>query len=438
MAKTRTPSHTKGVTGQTHEFKLGKWHVTPLRGVIHGPDGNRRITPKSMDVLLCLARRPGEVVDRDTFQEEVWQGRVFSDDPLNKCIAELRRQLGDRSGSRDYIETIPKRGYRLVAEVTPIAESMPTDTRTGFRRHLRIASLVVLLGFAALGVWRFWENMVPRGDITIAVLPFANLSQSGKQYFADGVHEELIGELSQGDALAVRSRASTLQYREREKPLTDIARELGVDVIVDGSVRQDGDTVRVSAQLVQADADRNLWAGSIEKSLTVASLFSIQNEIALEIADALKVRLGDETSAAAEQLPTDNIDAYDAFMLGKFHYRRQLPGDIRESVVRFERYRSAGPGFRRGLGLARVRVQPRGDQCRLSDTERGVSQRTRCSASRAGTRTGVGHGAIDLWATFAPSTTAIGSVPLPTSNAPCNSIRTTAARFGVSRTSTRW
>lgn len=346
MAKLRSPSHTKLVnTDRHHEFKLGKWHVTPLRGVIHGADGSRRITPKSMDVLLCLVRRPGEVVDRETFQEEVWHGRAFGDDPLNKCIAELRRQLGDRAGSREYIETIPKRGYRLVAKITPIGEPVPRSRRKGFRRHLRTIALTGLFAFAALGLWRLSEDVTPRGDISIAVLPFANPGESDKQYFADGVHEELIGELSQGDALAVRSRTSTLQYRDRNKPLLDIARELGVDVIVDGSVRQDGDTVRVTTQLIQADSDANLWAGSIEKSLSVASLFSIQNEIAQEIASALKVTLGDDAHSGEARLPTDNIQAYDAFMLGKFHYRRQLPGDIRESVTRFEQAVALDPRF---------------------------------------------------------------------------------------------
>lgn len=329
------------------EFQLGDWHVTPLRGLISSPDGHRRITPKAMDVLLCMAKRPGEVVDRETFQEEVWQGRVFSDDPLNKCIAELRRQLGDRSGARAYIETIPKRGYRLVAEVTPVGEAAAPATRErkGLTRHLRAIALAILVVFAGFGIWRLTEDVVPGGGIAIAVLPFENLSESGKQYFADGVHEELIAELSQGNALAVRSRTSTLQYRDREQALLDIANALSVDVVVDGSVREDGETVRVTAELIDAGSDENLWAGSIEKSLSVASLFEIQSEIAQEIATALKVTLGNDDTPRQERLPTENLDAYDAFMLGKFHYRRQLPGDIRESVLRFEQAVALDPGF---------------------------------------------------------------------------------------------
>ena len=340
------PSHTTAVTDQPNEFQLGAWHVTPLRGVIHGPDGSRRLTPKAMDVLLCLAKRPGEVVDRETFQRDVWHGRAFSDDPLNKCIAELRRQLGDTAGSRGYIETIPKRGYRLVAEVTPLgATTAAGDRKDRPLRYVRLAALLVLCGFAAVGVYRLSNDGAPSDDIAVAVLPFTSVGETEKQYFADGVHEELIGELSQNASLSVRPRASTLMFRERSRSLGDIASELGVNVIVDGSVRQEGDTVRVAAQLIATDSNENLWAGSIERSLSVASLFSIQHEIAREIAGALNVTLLEEPPPRGTELPTDSIAAYDAFMLGKFHYRRQLPGDIRESVVRFERAVELDPGF---------------------------------------------------------------------------------------------
>lgn len=335
------------MTDQHHEFKLGDWHVTPLRGIIHGPDGSRRLTPKAMDVLLCLAKQPGEVVDRDTFQREVWQGRAFSDDPLNKCIAELRRQLGDTAGSRAYIETIPKRGYRLVASVAPLGTpaAAAAERKEPPIGYLRLAALLVLCGLAALGVLKLSDDVTPSDDIAVAVLPFTSVGEAEKQYFADGVHEELIGELSQNDALSVRPRASTLSFRGRERSLVDIARELGVSVIVDGSVRQEGDTVRVAAQLISADDDENLWAGSIERSLSVASLFSIQHEIAREIAAALNVTLLDDPPPRDTELPTRSIEAYDAFMLGKFHYRRQLPGDIRESVIRFERAVALDPNF---------------------------------------------------------------------------------------------
>lgn len=318
-----------------NEFMIGEWHVTPLRGVIQGPDGSRRITPKAMDVLQCLARRPGEVVDRDTFLAEVWDGRAFSDDPLNKCIAELRRQLGDRAGQGGYIETIPKRGYRLVAEVRPIGETPPKAESRSTRRYLRVAALALLVVLAAFGAWRLSQDLVPEGNVAIAVLPFDSFGIPEQSWFADGVHENLIAKLSGGTAFDVRSRTSTLQYRDRSQTLPQIASELGVDIVVEGSVRQDGDTVRVTAQLVRATDDQNLWAATIEKTRSVENLFAIQDEIADEIARAMKINFV-SSSGSDDVLPTDNFDAYESFLLGKFHYRRKLPGDIEQSVLRFE------------------------------------------------------------------------------------------------------
>ena len=327
-----------------HEFRLGRWHVKPLRGVIQSETETLRITPKAMDVLVCLARHRGEVVGRDIFLQEVWDGRAFGDAPLNKCIAELRKQLGDRDGSREYIETISKRGYRLVADVELIGEPAVEAPSPETHSKSRIAALVVLIVLAAVGVWHLSQEVVPPEDTTVAVLPFVNLNDEDRQYFADGVHEELINELSVSNDLIVRSRTSTLRYRDSDRSIPDIADDLDVDVIIEGSVRREGDSVRVSAQVIQAESDENLWAGSVERSLSVADLFSIQGEVALEIANALKVTLGDD-AAAAKLLPTANLDAYDAFILGKFHYRRKLPGDIRESVLQFEKAIALDPQF---------------------------------------------------------------------------------------------
>ncbi|MDX1518290.1 MAG: tetratricopeptide repeat protein, partial [Woeseiaceae bacterium] len=271
-------------------------------------------------------------------------GRAFSDDPLNKCIAELRRQLGDRAGAGGYIETIPKRGYRLAVDVQPIGAEPPKAESRSTRRMLRAGALSVLLALAAFGIWRLSQDIAPSGDVSIAVLPFDSVGDPEQTYFADGVHENLIARLSRAGVFDVRSRTSTLQYRDRSKSLPQIADELGVDKIVEGSVRQDGDTVRVTAHLVRASDDHSLWSATIEKSRTVANLFEIQDEIADEVARALHVDSSVQSPADAP-LPTDNFAAYEAFLLGKFHYRRKLTGDIEQSVLRFEEATHLDPEF---------------------------------------------------------------------------------------------
>lgn len=333
------------------EFRLGDWQVTPLRGVLHGPAGSRRLTPKAMDLLLCLANHSGDVVERDTLLREVWGGRAFSDDPLNKAIAELRRQLGDDRGAPVYIETIPKRGYRLVAEVKPIGGSSGNTSpvnRSHANRWYQVAAsiaLVALLIMLALQ-YRSTVSSSRNGSISIAVLPFELLSSAeSKEYFADGIHEELISALSQNPRLDVRSRTSTLTYRNSELAIPGIADELEVDVILEGTVRQERDRVRVTAQLLDGETDSHLWSAIYEETLTVAELFAIQNKMALEISGALELTLATADDALPGDLPTDNLAAYDHFMLGKYHYRRQLPGDIEQSVQNLEVAVALDPEF---------------------------------------------------------------------------------------------
>ena len=326
------------------EFRLGDWQVTPLRGVLHGPAGARKLTPKAMDLLLCLVRHGGDVVSRDTLVAEVWQGRAFSDDPINKAIAELRRELGDRRDAPKYIETIPKRGYRIVAEIAPIGQQAVArnDAQASDKGGKRLYQVIAAGALLMLAITIFLQlgNQAHRPvdhNASIAVLPFEVLSSAdSKEYFADGMHEELIAALSQQRSLSVRSRTSTLQYRDTDLSIPEIADELNVDVILEGSVRQEGNRVRVTAQLLHAASDSHLWSENFEAELSVEELFSIQNSIALAISNALQVTLNDPAQTLAADLPTTHLAAYDHFMLGKYHYRRQLPGDIALAVDHLE------------------------------------------------------------------------------------------------------
>ena len=333
------------------DFWLGEWQVTPLRGVLHRDGESRRLTPKAMDLLLCLLRNHGDVVERDALLDEVWQGRAQSDEPLNKCIAEIRRQFGDERASPSYIETIPKRGYRLIADYRPIG-GIPNDdsapqvsSRTSWLRYLAVAAVGGVAIFLAARI--IDVDRSPESDIvSLAVLPFEVLSaDASKEYFADGMHEELISALSKSRALDVRSRTSTLLYRDTQLALPAIGEALNVNMLVEGTVRQAEDTVRVSVQLVDVERDSQLWSGNYEQTLSVAEIFSIQNEIAREISTALQVTLAAPALALEQSLPTNNLQAYDFFMLGKYHYRRQLPGDIKQSVDNFEAAVALDPDF---------------------------------------------------------------------------------------------
>lgn len=228
----------------------------------------------------------------------------------------------------------------------------PAVRRAGRRRFDR---LVIAVFAVALAYLAFDKFVLQRGDesesgsqaaLAIAVLPFQTLGEeAGREYFTDGVHEELIARLSQIQSLAVRSRTSVMPYRERSQSLGQIAQALAADMIVEGSVRHVGQRVKVSAQLIDARTDRNLWTGSFDAELTVQNLFNIQAQAAREIAGALETKLSTSGRPANAELPTENLEAYDRFLLGKYHYRKSRLDDLRLSVEYLESAVALDPEF---------------------------------------------------------------------------------------------
>ena len=258
-------------------FRLGEWQIRPLEGLLAGPSTSR-VTPKSMDALLCLARNAGEVVPRDELVRSVWGERAVSDEPLTRCIAELRRAFDDTRSNPDYILTIPKRGYQLLK-----MPELPADTsaskdagipglqdsyRQSGSKYLRIAALSVIVAvIVAVIALRVPGDRAEQpaavgalnSENSIAVLPFANMSSDGSQeYFSDGISEELLNLLSQNPRLRVISRTSAFSYKGRRVDLPTIAAELNTAYVLDGSVRKSGERVRITAQLIDARSDSQL------------------------------------------------------------------------------------------------------------------------------------------------------------------------------------
>ncbi|RLA27364.1 MAG: hypothetical protein DRQ63_06055, partial [Gammaproteobacteria bacterium] len=246
----------------------------------------------------------------------------------------LRQALGESVECPAYIESIRGVGYRLVA---PVSVTRARGT-SGFRFK---TTVVAVMGMLTLGIlaWNFneWRGSItpvtPKDSWSVAVLPFQDLSAgSDKAYFSDGIHEEIITRLSGVDGLAVTSRTSVLPYRDVQKNLREIARELQVNLIIEGSVRHSGDRVRITVQLIDAVNDDHLWAENYDRPLSVSELFDIQSDVAGQIANALETELvvGDE--GAAQELPTDSLNAYDNYLLGRYHLWRGNAEDLRRSI----------------------------------------------------------------------------------------------------------
>ena len=269
-----------------------------------------------MEVLLCLARAGGEVVDREYLFAKVWRGAAVSDDTLTQSIAELRRAFGESARDPQVIETIPKRGFRLIL---PVQEAGGERTAKGWRwgTALAVVLIVAIVG-TLLARGRTPENV--RSDpvvstASIAVLPFADLSQAGdQQYFADGLADELIMQLSQLDGLLVTARTSAFQFRSSQRNLAEIGGVLGVQHILEGSVRKSGQSLRVSARLVDVDSGFPLWSEQFDEELS--DVFTIQEHIAEAVATAIGIKLS-IGYFAREQGGTDSIEAFDQFLLAR-------------------------------------------------------------------------------------------------------------------------
>ncbi len=304
---------------------------------------------------MSLAENSGAVVERENLLRQVWGERAQSDEPLTRCIGELRRALGDARAEPDYIQTIPKRGYRLLQAVAPLARDAEEDgdedvlKLTPLQRSLKLNTIkkmaafaVILLGAALVGVFmERWQDGSGRvAERSIAVLPFVNLSSDKEQeYFSDGISEELLNLLARIPELRVISRTSAFSYKGKGIDIPTIAEQLNVAHVLEGSVRKAGNQVRISAQLIEAQSDTHLWSETYDRTLD--DIFAIQDEIAATVVEQLKVTLlGD-----APQVRPTNPEAY-SLLLQARHFSRNVTAEgLEHANVLYEQALAIDPDY---------------------------------------------------------------------------------------------
>lgn len=344
-------------SNQSGTTRIGDLLLDPHQRLLRRGHEKIRLPNLSYQLLLSLVRHAPGIVTTDQLLNEVWGNVVVGDETVKQRVSVLRKALGDSSEEPEYIEVIRGVGYRLIA---PVSDAVPEQKQP---LHLRTAAIIAL-GLLAIGVAAMWFDRVGEKDAkpgsdtpwSLAVLPFEDLSAgSDHGYFSDGIHDEIIGRLSKIDMLAVTSRTSVLPYRNAEKNLREIARELGVKLIIEGSVRHSGDRVRINVQLIDADNDNHLWVENYDRPLSVSNLFDIQSDVAEQIARALETELTAEELDELRQLPTDSLDAYNNYLLGRYHLWRGNAKDLRLSIGFFEQAIAFDSEFARayvGLGQA--------------------------------------------------------------------------------------
>lgn len=325
------------------DFRVGLWLVQPSRNTISQNGTSNRLEPKVMEVLVCLADHSSEVVSKEKLLQTVWPDTFVTDDVLKRSVSELRRMFKDDARQPQVIETIPKRGYRLLAPVkpaddAPVASPMAPQSsaldgstvkpnrRWSWPVAAGLGGAAVVLLFA-LDVGGFRGMLRPANTPAIhslAVLPLQNLSgDAGQEYFADGMTEELITELSRLNSMKVISRTSVMRYKKSSKSLPEIARELNVDAILEGSVLRSGDRVRITAQLIYAQTDANLWADTYDR--TLEDTLRLQETVATAIAGKIKASLVPIGTTGSKTEHAVNFKAHEAYLRGLQQYG--LAGD---------------------------------------------------------------------------------------------------------------
>jgi TolB-like protein/DNA-binding winged helix-turn-helix (wHTH) protein/Tfp pilus assembly protein PilF len=343
------------MAGDSQTIRFGVFELDLHTRELRKAGGKVRIQEQPLCVLVSLLERPGELVTRDELRQKLWQSDTFVDfdTALNKAITKIRDVLGDSAASPRFVETLPKRGYRFIAPVeklapeqgapTPAApEAIPPETGHGWAK-LAGAGLAVLLLLAVIA-WLLRSRESAPGRIrSIAVLPLDNLSgDSNQEYFADGMTDEVITDLAQIHALRVISRTSVMQFKHTKKNLPQIASELNVDAVIEGSVVRSGNKVRVTAQLLDARQDRHLWAASYEREMT--DIIGLEGQVARAIADQVKVKLTPEEDARLAKRQPANPEAYDALLKGRFLWNRRNAAAAEKAIDYFREATGKDPG----------------------------------------------------------------------------------------------
>lgn len=275
-------------------FQIGAWRVSPDLDLLESEGRAIRLQPRVTRLLVYLAERAGHVVSREELLREVWDGRFVTDAVLTTAIWELREALEDDAKKPQWIETVPRRGYRLVAP--PAAVPSPPAGAAKGRPARGGLTLWIAAALAAAAMLTAWLAVARRdtpaagSSVAIAVLPIRNDSGDPAQdYLADGMTDSLITELARRPGLGVTSRTSVTAFKERLPSMPRIAAELRVSVVVEGAIVRSGDRLRLSAQLIDARRDLHLWSESYERPL--GDILELQGELARAVAHEVELRL---------------------------------------------------------------------------------------------------------------------------------------------------
>jgi TolB-like protein/DNA-binding winged helix-turn-helix (wHTH) protein/Tfp pilus assembly protein PilF len=366
------------VPGPARSVRFGPFEADLHSGELRKHGRRIKIQDQPFQVLALLLERAGEVVTREELRQKLWPADTFVDFDvgLNTAIKRLRDALSDTAENPRHVETLPRRGYRFIAQVDGLAAAtppsspaqIPTDRYTrravsalvdavleahGARTRWRVGAVVagataLAMAVVLFGVRGLRQQLRGKADApkiqSLAVLPLENLSgDPSQEYFADGMTDALITDLARISSLRVVSRTSAMRYKGARKPLAEIAQELNVDAFVEGSVVRSANRVRINAQLIQAAPERHLWANAYERDLT--DVIALQGGVARAVAAEIQIKLTPQEQARLAGPRQVNPEAYEGYLKGRYYWEKRNEAAINTAIEYFEQAIKVDPNF---------------------------------------------------------------------------------------------
>lgn len=347
-----------------HFYQFGPFCLDPVKRRLLRDGEVVKLTPKAFETLFVLIEQRGKTIEKDELLSKVWAGVAVEENNLNQSITALRKSLGDSRQESQYIATIPGVGYRFVADVTEMETESPPQTDTvspvsspRVPRALRYALLVLVpLALAAVvyALLTREKSLAPAPAVSsIMVLPLENLSGDvSQEYFADGVTDALIGNLAKIGGLHVISRTSSMHYKGTKKSLPEIAREIKVDAIVEGTVQRSGDRVVIRAQLIRTATDTHVWVNTYERP--VRDVLDLQSEIAQTIAREVQIQMTPAEQARLTARHPVRPKAFDDYLQGRYLYwNRRTEENLKKAIDLFQSAIKEDPNYAQAyVGMA--------------------------------------------------------------------------------------
>jgi len=372
-----------------HTHRFGEFLLDPRRRTLSQADSPVSLTPKAFDVLVFLVQNPNRLVSKEELLQAVWGNTFVEEGNLTQYISHLRKALGDNSEDARLIVTISRKGYqfagdvfisdesepaRLVARQVPLTERLRTDVSTDSDvpnievvaskprpwRHIFVfASSICILVFLGYISWRHSRSAPPArtGRVMLAVLPFENLTgDPNKEYLADGLTEETISQLGRlnPEQLGVIARTSVMGYKHKDERLDQIGRDLSVQYVLENSLRETGNHLRLTAQLIQVKDQTHLW--SQDYDYPAKDILNVEDDVAKAVARQIQIRLTSQQQAELARSHQVNPEAFDAYMQGYYFFQRNTNKDTDMAAKYYERATQLDPSFALAwVGLSRVR-----------------------------------------------------------------------------------